>query len=376
MLRLLTAHCKLLTANPEMKSGGCHPASVLAAAILIAFGWISPVAGVGLTPSNDNLAKVKATAQLSEDANSVGSNNYGGMVVVGIIAVLTAVVGAAIWRAHELAVGRDLAIEGENQAVAARKGAEDIINHLLRQLRDRLESLGHLDIVDDAQRMVEAYYEKFGFSQQDPEGLSRWAALLQNQGDRLLAQGDMNGAQAKYGRSLEISRELAKQDPENGAWQAALSVRYEKVGDLLLAQGDLNLARTQFRRLLEVQHILARQNPGDIAWQYSLLATYEKLGEVLEAQGDLRGAEATHASSLQIMLQLLSLDPMNRARLRELSVIHGRLGGVLKTRGDIVGATRNFRASVEILTTLIREHGENPSLEWDLDWAKAQLREG
>jgi hypothetical protein len=76
------------------------------------------------------------------------------------------------------------------------------------------------------------------------------------------------------------------------------------------------------------------------------------------------------------MLQLLSLDPMNRARLRELSVIHGRLGGVLKTRGDIVGATRNFRASVEILTTLIREHGENPSLEWDLDWAKAQLREG
>src|ERR1700678_906504 len=177
-----------------MKSGVCHPASVLAAAILIAFGWISPVAGVGLTPSNDNLAKVKATAQLSEDANSVGSNNYGGMVVVGIIAVLTAVVGAAIWRAHELAVGRDLAIEGENQAVAARKGAEDIINHLLRQLRDRLESLGHLDIVDDAQRMVEAYYEKFGFSQQDPEGLSRWAALLQNQGDRLLAQGDMNGA--------------------------------------------------------------------------------------------------------------------------------------------------------------------------------------
>ena len=78
--------------------------------------------------------------------------NYGGMVAVGIIAVLTAVVGASIWRAHELAVKRDLAIEAENQAAAARKGAEHIFNHLLDQLRDRLDLLDHHDIVEDAQR--------------------------------------------------------------------------------------------------------------------------------------------------------------------------------------------------------------------------------
>ena len=107
-----------------------------------------------------------------------------------------------------------------------------------------------------------------------------------------------------------------------------------------------------------------------------MLATYEKLGEVLEAKGDLRRAEATYVSSLQILLKLVSQDPMNRARLRELSVIHGRLGGVLKAQGDIAGATRNFKASIEILTNLLREQGQNPSLEWDLDWAKAQLREG
>jgi hypothetical protein len=76
------------------------------------------------------------------------------------------------------------------------------------------------------------------------------------------------------------------------------------------------------------------------------------------------------------MLKLVSQDPMNRARLRELSVIHGRLGGVLKAQGDITGATRNFKASIEILTNLLREQGQNASLEWDLDWAKAQLREG
>jgi tetratricopeptide (TPR) repeat protein len=352
----------------------CYPTTILVAGMLVARSWISPVADADPNLSKEGFSKATSTpAQYSAFGDSAGSTNYGGMVVAGIIAVLTAVVGAAIWGAHELTLKRDIALETENQATAARKGAEDLVNQLLDQLRDRLDPLGQVDIVEDAQRMVETYYEKFGFSQQDPEGLNRWAALLQNRGDRLLAQGDMNGAQVKYGRSLEIVRKLVNQDPGNSAWQAALSVLYEKVGDLLLAQGDLNRARTQFRRLLEVQHNLARGNPGDLAWQRSLLVTYEKLGDLLEAQGDLRGAKATYASSLEIILKLVSRDPMNRARLCELSVIHGRMGGVLKAQGDIAGATRNFRASIEILTNLIQEHGQNPGLEWDLDWAKAQL---
>jgi predicted negative regulator of RcsB-dependent stress response len=346
-------------------------ASVLISVVLLAFIGTSPARAAG-TGSGKETAT--AAASPADSSNSSGYNNYGGMVLAGIIAVLTAVVGAAVWRAHETGVQKNAAIQEANHAVAARRGAEDIIDRLIDQLRERLEPIGHIDIIEDAQTMLETYYDKFGFSQQDPEGLSRWAALLQDQGDRLMVQGDMDGAQNKYARSLEISRRLVKEDPNNSAWQAALSVRYEKVGDLLLAQGDLNRARTQYRRLLEVQHWLATKHPDDIAWQRSLLLTYEKLGEVLEAQGDLRGAKATYASSLQVMLRLVSQDPSNRARLRELSIIHSRLGGVLKAQGDAAGATRNFKASVEILTALIQDQGKNPSLEWDLDWAKGQLR--
>src|SRR5258708_8705989 len=210
-------------------------ASSLAFAVVIAFIGLSRAAAAGTNSAN---VAASPPAQYANSGNSSGPYNYGGMVVAGITARLTAVVGAAVWRAHEVAVQKNAAVQGENQAVAARRGAEDIIDHLLEQLREKLEPIDHLDIVEDAQRRVEAYYDKFGFSQQDPEGLSRWSALLQDQGDRLMVQGDMDGALAKFTRSLEISRKLVKEDPENSAWQAALSVRYEKVGDLLLAQGD------------------------------------------------------------------------------------------------------------------------------------------
>ena len=97
--------------------------------MLVICGWISPVAhgGPNLSKENFSEATPTPTAQYLASGDSVGSTNYGGMVVAGIIAVLTAFVGAAIWRAHELTVKRDIALEAENQAAAARKGAEDII---------------------------------------------------------------------------------------------------------------------------------------------------------------------------------------------------------------------------------------------------------
>jgi hypothetical protein len=96
----------------------CFPTSVLAAAMLITCGWVSPAAAAGPELSKEGFPKETPTLSIqnSDVENSAGQTNYGGMVVVGIIAVLTAIVGASIWRAHELAVRRDLAIEAEKQA--------------------------------------------------------------------------------------------------------------------------------------------------------------------------------------------------------------------------------------------------------------------
>ena len=78
----------------------CFPTTVLAAAILIICGWISPVAGAGAGAELSKEGFLKATptlsAQNSDAGNSAAQTNYGGMVVVGIIAVLTAIVGASI----------------------------------------------------------------------------------------------------------------------------------------------------------------------------------------------------------------------------------------------------------------------------------------
>src|SRR5258708_15301844 len=105
-------------------------ASAFAIAVVIAFIWLSPAAAAGTNSAN---VTASPSAQYADSGNSSGSYNYGGMVVAGIIAVLTAVVGAAVWRAHEVAVQKNAAVQRENPAAARPRGAADIIYHLTRQ---------------------------------------------------------------------------------------------------------------------------------------------------------------------------------------------------------------------------------------------------
>ena len=89
---------------------------------------------------------------------------------------------------------------------------------MLNQLSAKLEPIGHLDIVQDVQKQVETYYKNLRFSDRDPKAASNWTTLLQKKGDRSLAQGDLNGAKAKYQEILKIARKLLEHAPSDAAW--------------------------------------------------------------------------------------------------------------------------------------------------------------
>ena len=246
----------------------------------------------------------------------------------GLITIaMSMIAGYAVLQAREAKKQKKLAVAQEHRAVAARKSAEDILNYLLNQLSQKLQPLGHLDVIEDVQKQVETYYKNLGFNRQDPNALNNWANLLQQEGDRLIAQGNLESARAKYEEFLGIMRSLVKENPGNGGWLRDLSVSYNKLGDVLKAQGDLTGANAQYQSSLQIMQNLVKQDPGNSDWQADLSFSYRKLGNVLRAQGDVRSARA------------------------------------------------DFRASLEILTNLMRAHGENPAWKSDLDSVKKELGE-
>ena len=325
------------------------------------------------------------------------------MVAAAFVLLFLGALGALIW-ALTL---KNQADNAEKKAVSARQSAEGVLEYLLYQLRDKLKPIGRLDIIEDMQKQIETYYKNLGFSQKDPNALNNWANLLQQEGDRLRAQGNLAGAKAKYDENFAIAQRLVKEAPENQTWQANLAYVYNRLGDALIAQGDLNGAKTQFASELEIiQKLLkqapdntvwlressvvyerigdvlkaqgdltgakgqytsefeifqklTRQIPGNSEWQYGLAVSYEKLGEVLRAEGDLNGAKGQYTSEFEIFQKLTKQDPGNTAWQRSLAISYEKLGSVLSDQGDMNGAKAQYTSEFEILQKLAKQDPGN-----------------
>ena len=276
---------------------------------------------------------------------------------------LLRVTGLAVLVALAMSLVAFYAVDQQRRAVSARKNAEDILNYLLYQLRDKLQPIGHLDIIEDVQNKVEMYYKNLGFSQQDPVALNNWAALLQAEGDRLLLQGNLNAAKAKYEENLKIDQRLVNQIPNDSTLLGNLSIAVSRLGDVLQAQGDLNGAKAQYSTKLSIIQKLLKDEPGSDRLRRELAVSYENIGHVIQAQGDFSGAKEQYASALEISRTLASQEPGNPDRQSDLSVSYSDLADILEAQGDLNGAKTLYTSALELTEKLLAQHPGNGQLQ-------------
>ena len=259
-----------------------------------------------------------------------------------------------------------------SRAQAARERAEELVNFLLFDLRDRLAPIGRLDLMAEVNRRVEEYYQAMGSSSREQE--RRRGVHFNNQGDMLLAEGKLPEARKAYESSLAIAERLAKQDPGNAEWQRDLSVSYNKVGDVLVAEGKLPEARTAYESSLAIRERLAKQDPGNAQWQRDLSVSYNKVGDVLVAEGKLPEARKAYESSLAIAERLAKQDPGNAEWQRDLSVSYNKVGDVLVAEGSCRRRRKAYESSLAIAERLAKQDPGNA--QWQRDLSSATIRWG
>lgn len=273
---------------------------------------------------------------------------------------LLRVTGLAVLVALAMFLVALYAVDQQRRAVSARKNAEDILSYLLYQLRDKLQPIGHLDIIEDVQNKVEMYYKNLGFSQQDPVALNNWAALLQAQGDRLVLQGNLNAAKAKYQENLEVCERLVNQVPNDRTLLTNLSIAATRLGEVLKTQGDLKGAKAQYSNTLAIIQKLLKDGPDNDRLQGELAISYQDLGHVLEEQGDFTGAKAQYGNALEINQKRARQEPGNPQRQSDLSVSYGNLGDILEAQGDLNGAKSQYTSASEVdEKSLKQDPGDN-----------------
>jgi tetratricopeptide (TPR) repeat protein len=147
--------------------------------------------------------------------------------------------------------------------------------------------------------------------------LSRMLSIgLEKVGDLGLARRDLDGALRAYEESLSISRRLFAFYPVHPGRARDLSIGLSKVGNAQLARHDIDGAAKSYEEALAIARVLMSGQPSDTSRESDVAAALIKVGTVFMARKDLSKALSIYQESLEISKRVLAADP-NRADYAE-----------------------------------------------------------
>lgn len=184
--------------------------------------------------------------------------------------------------------------------------------------------------------------EKLSFT----EALDRTASALQ-------LQHAFPEALALLRRSHAVRAALVDEDPDNTERIAALQVTSLRLAGALNASGARDDAEQMQRAGIELSRRLARREPNNMQWRDSLYVGLSILGQIYLDKQALDAAEAAFVESRQILGELVAKDPTHVRRKRNLAIAENKLGLARKARGDFAGALAHYRAAIQIEDALV-----------------------
>jgi tetratricopeptide (TPR) repeat protein len=247
----------------------------------------------------------------------------------------------------------------------ARGDAEDLMSFMLTDLRDKLQPLGKVKLLDEVATKAVAYYAKRSDTLSDADEMKR-AEARRNLGDVLRAQGDAARALTEYRASQATAEALATKDPSDNERQHALALSLYRVGLVLASQGDGDAALVAFRRQQELAKALVAKAPANTTWIRSVALGQANIARILTSRGETANALAVLRESLALREKLVGIDATNTEWQRDLVAAHVSIGERLQLQGDLVGALAAFQKSLTIAVPLAAKDPQNAAWQGDL----------
>jgi serine/threonine-protein kinase len=280
------------------------------------------------------------------------------LAVAGVL--LTLVLGA-IKYTLDLQAERTAAVAARQEADRRRGQAEDLIGFMLGDLREKLEPVGRLEILDDVGAKAMAYFDAVPEEAlSDAELLGRSKALYQI-GSVRIAQGNLDTAGKPLEESLELARTLLERNPEDGQRLYELAQSHFWVGFVHWRRRDLDAALEHFKAYSSIAQRLVGKDPGKTDWQLELASAHSNIGFVLQERDDSDGALARFRACLAIEQALLGKDPDNHTLRRAVAASNNIIGEVQRSRGHLEEALEHHRTELSIQQELVRREPGNTS---------------
>jgi tetratricopeptide (TPR) repeat protein len=250
------------------------------------------------------------------------------------------------------------ALHARNQAQFQREQAENLIGFMLGNLKDKLDEVNRLDILDEVADHVMGYWEAQR-SDTSVSGSGKHAKALLMIGQVRLAQGRLDDAGKAFAESLDIAMATAARQPDNPDLQMAVVDAYSFQGLNEWQRGDIDAALARFDIALPIVTRVVQAHPGNDDWQERLMWAYNNRGHLREARGQLDLAGSDYIAVLGIAQALSKRRPDNAKYKQRWADAHDSIGQLLYKQGSLSGAERHYAAERALLRALLVEDPRN-----------------
>jgi tetratricopeptide (TPR) repeat protein len=224
-----------------------------------------------------------------------------------------AAVGVISTFAASMTFAAVFAFNQKNEAQRARGEAEDLIEFMLSDLKDRLDPVGRLDILEEVGGKVLAYYDNQDLKSLDADALSRRARGLMQLGAVDQARGDLDAALKAYEAAFASTQENLRRAPNNPdrIFDHAQSVFY--VANVAVERNDFDRGERGFLEYQALAQRLLNLDGADPKWRLEAAYARSNLGALEFKRGAYAASLPYFEESAAIREKLAQEAPTDRA---------------------------------------------------------------
>lgn len=209
-----------------------------------------------------------------------------------------------------------LAANARREAQAMRGHAEDLVEFMLTELRDKLEPVGKLDILKSVGDEALAYYESQDLRKLDGDALNRRAKALLLMGNIHQRRHDFDEALKAYRAAAATTGEhlrRAPSDPDR-IFDYAQAVFY--VGDVELFRGNVEAGAPYFEEYYRLAQRLIEIDAANPKWRLEMIYALSNLGIVEHRRTNYDAAAPYFDRSIEMRRDLASESGNDRKSLK------------------------------------------------------------
>ena len=247
------------------------------------------------------------------------------------------------------------AVQARNEARDQRREAESLVGFMLGDLKDKLEPLGRLDVLDSVGARALAFYQKQNTSKLSDEALAQRSKALALLGQVASTRGDLDEALRFYRAAFAGTAEALRRLPDDPQrlFDHAQNVFY--LGDISRTRGQLKQAEALLQEYKRLSRREIEIQPSNAKWQMEGIYADTNLGVILDDEGRYGEAAAVFENARADRERLAAVDPQNTEYRKALIEGFGWLSTAREHQGRLDDALAARERQLAILTPLIAD---------------------